>query len=119
VTVAADAVQALEPELERDEEPRQEHLSALQASLLRACAESLRQSRRTPLLLHAASTRATRGSSAERRSGVDRRLAPDRRHRLPGSPSEKINLRLYGERRTLIVDRRSGLDRRRDRRETG
>ena len=48
----------------------------------------------------------------ERRSGLDRRLAVDRRHVARGDPKEQINLRLHGERRTGVTDRRSGFDRR-------
>jgi hypothetical protein len=49
----------------------------------------------------------------ERRSGLDRRLAPDRRRLAPGDPREQINLRLFGERRVGPADRRSGSERRR------
>jgi hypothetical protein len=48
----------------------------------------------------------------ERRSGLDRRLASDRRVAPPGSSKEQINLRLFGERRVGVADRRSGIDRR-------
>lgn len=119
MTVATDALQSMEEEPERDEERRQGQLSAQRASLLLACAESLRQSGSPPPRVHPARKQATREPSAERRSGMDRRLATDRRHRLPGNPTEKLNLRLYGERRTLVVDRRSGLDRRLDQSHTG
>ena len=48
----------------------------------------------------------------ERRSGLDRRLGSERRQLAPGNPSEQINLRLFGERRCGVTDRRSGVDRR-------
>jgi hypothetical protein len=51
-------------------------------------------------------------NARERRSGRDRRLAPDRRVAAPGSSAEQINLRLFGERRVGVPDRRSGADRR-------
>jgi hypothetical protein len=50
--------------------------------------------------------------TGERRSGRERRIGTDRRTRAPGSSSEKINLRIYGERRKGVADRRSGEDRR-------
>ena len=50
---------------------------------------------------------------AERRSGFDRRLTPDRRFRSPGNPVEQIHLRHTGERRGEVADRRSGVERRR------
>jgi hypothetical protein len=119
LTVAADALQSVHGEPGGEHERGQEQLSAQRANLLLACAESLRQPRNTPLRLHPANKQPSREPRAERRSGIDRRLAIDRRHRSPGSPAEKINIRLYGERRALVVDRRSGLDRRRDREQTG
>ena len=48
----------------------------------------------------------------ERRSGLDRRLGSERRRLSPGNPKEQINLRLFGERRGGVPDRRGGVDRR-------
>jgi hypothetical protein len=48
----------------------------------------------------------------ERRSGMDRRLGSERRQLAPGNPKEQVNLRLFGERRSGVPDRRSGTDRR-------
>jgi hypothetical protein len=61
-----------------------------------------------PLVEVAAILRETR----ERRSGLDRRLGSERRQLPPGNPSEQVNLRLFGERRSGVPDRRSGVDRR-------
>jgi hypothetical protein len=51
-------------------------------------------------------------SNRERRSGLDRRLGSERRELAPGNPKEQINLRLFGERRCGVADRRSGIERR-------
>jgi hypothetical protein len=48
----------------------------------------------------------------ERRSGLDRRLGSERRRLAPGNPQEQVNLRLFGERRSGVPDRRTGIDRR-------
>jgi len=56
--------------------------------------------------------RAERDDTRERRSGWDRRLGSERRQAAPGNPKEQINLRLFGERRVGVADRRSGFDRR-------
>jgi hypothetical protein len=50
--------------------------------------------------------------SRERRSGLDRRLGSERRQLPPGNAKEHVNLRLFGERRCGVPDRRSGIDRR-------
>jgi hypothetical protein len=61
-----------------------------------------------PLVVVAAILRQTR----ERRSGLDRRLGSDRRELAPGNPKEQVNLRLFGERRSGVRERRSGIERR-------
>lgn len=67
---------------------------------------------RTKVLADCADALRSWADLRERRSGLDRRLAPDRRRSAPGNPSEQINLRMFGERRVGAADRRSGIDRR-------
>jgi len=43
---------------------------------------------------------------------LDRRLGSERRQAAPGNQREQINLRLFGERRVGVADRRGGFDRR-------
>jgi len=71
-------------------------LSEERAKVLSECADALR----------------SWADARERRSGLDRRLASDRRTAAPGDSAEQINLRLFGERRVATADRRSGTDRR-------
>lgn len=67
---------------------------------------------RTKVLMECADALHSWADKRERRSGMDRRLATERRQLAPGNPKEQINLRLYGERRVGLADRRSGTDRR-------
>jgi hypothetical protein len=82
--------------LELDEAGQLPRLSEHRTKVLAECADALR----------------AWADTRERRTGLDRRLAPDRRQLAPGNPKEQINLRLFGERRVGVADRRSGLDRR-------
>jgi ElaB/YqjD/DUF883 family membrane-anchored ribosome-binding protein len=96
-----------------DPEERRERLTAQRTKVLVQCADALLEAR--PVTIHLPPTY---GIGAwpmlrERRSGLDRRLVSDRRRLAPGNPSEEINLRLFGERRFGVADRRSGTDRRR------
>ena len=105
----------LEADLGHEEPPetRPERVFEQRDEVLLNCAEALREVRPASLRLPPASSLAAWAAMRERRSGVDRRLSPDRRRRAPGNPAETINLRLYGERRTSAAERRSGTDRRR------
>jgi hypothetical protein len=82
--------------IESDPATRLPRLSEQRTKVLGECADALR----------------AWAHKRERRSGMDRRLAPDRRQLAPGNPKEQVNLRLFGERRVGPADRRSGLDRR-------
>jgi hypothetical protein len=105
----------LEADLGHEQDPatRADRVLEQRDEVLQACADALREFRPASLRLPPATSLAAWAAIRERRSGVERRLAPDRRRRPPGNPSEKINLRLFGERRVGAVDRRSGIERRR------
>lgn len=98
---------------ESDGKSRGERVLEQRDEVLLKCAEALREFRPAALHLPPANSLAAWAAMRERRSGRDRRLSPDRRLRAPGNPSEKINLRLFGERRVATADRRSGIERRR------
>lgn len=97
---------------EADPETRAERVSEQRDEVLLKCVEALREFRPASLRLPPAENLAAWAAIRERRSGADRRLSPDRRLRAPGNPSEKINLRLFGERRVATAERRSGVERR-------
>jgi hypothetical protein len=97
---------------EQPSETRHERVLEQRDEVLLNCAEALREFRTASLQLPPATSLAAWAAMRERRSGVERRLAPDRRRRPPGNPSETINLRLHGERRTGDAERRSGVERR-------
>jgi hypothetical protein len=109
VTVIARRLADANGEVQEDLSGR---IAELRTKVLVECATALRELRPATLDLPATETPAP-AAVRERRSGLERRLGRDRRHRPPGNPSEKINLRLFGERRRQVVDRRSGVDRRR------
>jgi hypothetical protein len=67
---------------------------------------------RTKVLDECADALQSWANKRERRSGLDRRLGSERRRLAPGNPIEQVNLRLFGERRSGLPDRRSGTDRR-------
>jgi hypothetical protein len=94
-------------------ETRLERVLEQRDEVLLKCAEALREFRAASVHLPPATSLAAWAAMRERRSGNERRLSPDRRRQAPGSPSETINLRLYGERRAGEADRRSGTERRR------
>lgn len=100
--LAGHAVRAMAVRLEADlgiehELPDQlPRLSEQRTKVLDECADALR----------------SWADRRERRSGLDRRLGSERRQPAPGNPKEQINLRLFGERRSGVPDRRSGIDRR-------
>jgi hypothetical protein len=116
--LAGHAVMVIAVRLEADlghEQPsatRHERVLEQRDEVLLRCAEALREFRTASLRLPPASSLAAWAAMRERRSGLERRLAPDRRRRPPGNSSETINLRLYGERRTGDAERRSGTERR-------
>lgn len=97
----------------QDPKTRAERVSEQRDEVLLNCAEALLEFRPASISLPPATSLAAWAAMRERRSGTDRRLSPDRRRRGPGNPSEKINLRLSGERRVGVADRRSGVERRR------
>lgn len=104
----------LEADLGSDQPPdtRFERVLEQRDDVLLKCVEALREFRAASVQLPPATSLAAWAALRERRSGKERRLAPDRRRRAPGNPSETINLRLFGERRVGGADRRSGIDRR-------
>lgn len=103
-----------DPQLDDDPEALLALISEHRDKVLGECVEALREFRPASLRLPPATRPAESDSTTERRSGLERRVGSDRRRLAPGNPSEKINLRLFGERRLRIADRRSGTDRRRD-----
>jgi hypothetical protein len=105
----------LEAELasEDDTRSRAERVMEQRDEVLLSCVEALRDFRPASISLPPASNVGAWAAMRERRSGRDRRLSLERRLRPPGNPSEKINLRLFGERRVGAPDRRSGVERRR------
>lgn len=105
----------LEADLKAEEDPntRPERVWEQRDEVLLKCVEALREFRPASINLPPAHSLAAWAAMRERRSGLDRRLSPNRRRRAPGNPSEAINLRLFGERRVGSADRRSGHDRRR------
>lgn len=117
--LAGHAVMLIAARLEADAGPddnperRLQALSERREEVLLECARALREFRPASLHIPRASSDAAMGGIWERRSGSDRRVGTDRRRQPSGSSSEKINLRLFGERRVGVVDRRRGTDRRR------
>jgi hypothetical protein len=108
MVIAARLEADLQPE--EDRERRTERLLQQRTRVLDECIGALREFRPAVVDLPAAG-----GGEAphhERRSRFDRRVGSNRRHLPPNSPPEKINLRLFGERRVGVSDRRSGGDRR-------
>lgn len=108
MVIAARLEADLEPE--DDREKRHARVRQQRAKVLDECTEALREFRPATLELPAATD--GEAPDRERRSEFDRRVGSNRRHLAPGSPPEKINLRLFGERRVGVSDRRSGGDRR-------
>jgi hypothetical protein len=114
--VAGHAVMVIAARLEADLgvsddlERRLERLAQQRTNVLDECGESLRQFRPAAITLPVAPSR--EAPEVERRSGLERRVGSNRRHLAPQNPSEKISLRLFGERRVGLTDRRSGTDRR-------
>ena len=100
----------LEADLAPEDDPdaRQARVLQERANVLDECTRALREFRPAVLNLPPGGETGDR----ERRSGFDRRVGSNRRHLAPGSPPEKINLRLFGERRMGVSDRRRGGDRR-------
>ena len=113
--VAGHAVMVIAARLEADLggsddwEERLSRLSHQRTIVLDECTESLREFRPAAIELPLAPGGAP---EVERRSGLERRVGSNRRHLPPENPSERINLRLFGERRVGLSDRRSGADRR-------
>lgn len=101
---------SLEPE--RDPRRRMQRFSRLRTSVIEECAAAVRESRPASLLLVPRKGNAEWDGVSERRSGLDRRLGTSRRSLPPDSPSAKISLRMHGERRTGVTDRRIRIDRR-------
>jgi hypothetical protein len=101
---------SLEPE--HDPERRIERFSRLRTNVIEECAAAVHESRPASLLLVPRTATGEWDGASERRSGLDRRLGTSRRHLPPDSPSAKISLRMHGERRVGISDRRIGIDRR-------
>lgn len=97
---------------EQPPETRLERVLEQRDEVLLNCAEALREFRAASVHLPPATSLGAWAAMRERRSGNERRLAPDRRRQPPGNPSETINLRLFGERRGGGADRRSGIERR-------
>jgi hypothetical protein len=114
ITALAKRVDANDRQPDPDPQRRIARLAEIRSAVLVECAEALRQSRPATLPFYPSTVRRTAEATSERRSGFDRRVGSDRRHRPSGNPSQKINLRLFGERRVAVVDRRSGVDRRLD-----
>ena len=112
ITALAKRLAANDRQPDPDPQRRLEKLADIRSGVLVECAEALRQSRPATLPFYPSSVSATQEVMNERRLGFDRRVGSDRRHRPTGNPSQKINLRLFGERRVAVVDRRSGVDRR-------
>jgi hypothetical protein len=117
--LAAHAVMVIAARIEADlrvEEGPEEHYERLReyrTKVLNDCATALREFRpATHKLSPGTGIETWLTMTGERRSGRERRIGTDRRTRAPGSSSEKINLRIYGERRKGVADRRSGEDRR-------
>jgi hypothetical protein len=101
----------VETGVEDDLEHRLERVSDLREKVLAECVRAVREFR--PAAVHLPPPSSTSmGGIWERRSGSERRIGSDRRRQPTGSSSEKINLRLFGERRGGSGDRRSGADRR-------
>ena len=94
-----------------DLEHRLERVSGLREKVLEECVRAVREFSPAAVHFPPPSSTSMRGIW-DRRSGPERRMGTDRRRQPPGSSSEKINLRLFGERRAGRGDRRSGVDRR-------
>jgi hypothetical protein len=116
--IAGHAVMVIAVRLEADlghdqpSETRYERVLEQRDEVLLRCGEALREFGPAELRLPPATSLAAWAAMRERRPGIERRLSPDRRRRTPDKPSEKINLRLFGERRVGEADRRSGIERR-------
>jgi hypothetical protein len=95
---------------EDDREKRNARLLQQRSRVLDECMGALREFR--PAILDLPAATGDEAPDQERRSGLDRRVGSNRRHLASDSPAEKINLRLFGERRMGLSDRRSGADRR-------
>ena len=102
----------LEADLAPESDPDKRHARVLEqrAKVLDEITQALREFR--PAVLNLPAAAGGEIPDRERRSNFDRRVGSNRRHLAPGSPPEKINLRLFGERRVGVADRRSGGDRR-------
>ena len=96
---------------EEDLERRLERAADLREKVLAECVLAVREFRPAAVDFPPPSSKSMSGMW-ERRSGSERRMGTDRRRQPPGSSSEKINLRLFGERRVGKGNRRSGTDRR-------
>lgn len=92
-------------------ERRLERVSDLREKVLEECVRAVREFSPAAVQFPSPSNASMRGIW-DRRSGSERRMGTDRRRQPPGSSSEKINLRLFGERRVGRGNRRSGADRR-------
>lgn len=101
----------METGVEDDLERRLERVSDLREKVLAECVRAVREFRPAAVRFPPPSSTSMSGIW-ERRSGSERRIGSDRRREAPGSSSEKINLRLFGERRVGRGNRRSGADRR-------
>lgn len=101
----------VETSAEESLERRLERVSDLREKVLAECTQAVREFRPAAVDFPAPSGTSMRGIW-DRRSGSERRMGTDRRRQPPGSSSEKINLRLFGERRVGRGNRRSGTDRR-------
>ena len=97
---------------EQPSETRLERVLEQRDEVLLNCAQALREFRAASVQLPPATSLAAWAAMRERRSGIERRLSPDRRRQPPGNSSETINVRLHGERRVGAADRRSGIERR-------
>ena len=101
----------LDTVVEDDLEHRQQRVSGLRDKVLAECLGAVREFRPAALHFPPPSSTSTRGIW-DRRFGPERRIGSERRLQTPGSSSEEINLRLFGERRVRGDDRRSDADRR-------
>jgi hypothetical protein len=107
ITTRLEVETGAEESLER----RLERASDLREKVLTECAQAVREFRPAAVGFPPPAGTTMRGIW-DRRSGAERRMGTDRRRQPPGSSSEKINLRLFGERRVGRGNRRSGTDRR-------
>lgn len=108
IATRLDADSGVEEDLER----RLERVKELREEVLVECIGAARDFRPAALHLPLPTTSAGMRGIWDRRSGSERRIGSDRRREAPGGSSEKINLRLFGERRLGVGNRRKGTDRR-------